>query len=84
MASLEADTAVIGLACPDRQHDAAGYPKFLFDASQSVAILRRGVAVRAWWTIEARFPQILRRRLHELRLLRLFLRTSRMARSVSE
>jgi hypothetical protein len=28
-------------------------------------------------TIEARFPQILRRRLHEFRLLRLFLGTSR-------
>jgi hypothetical protein len=69
--------AVIGLARPDRQHDVPRYAEFLFDARQRIAILRGELPSARCETIEARLPQILRRRLHEFGLLRLLLGTSR-------
>src|SRR5262245_18162403 len=69
-------TREITLARPDRQHDAARHAELFFDACESVAILRCELPSTRSKTIKARLPQILRRRLHEFRLLRLLLGTA--------
>ena len=62
--------AVIGLARPDRQHHIAGHAEHLLDARQRVAVLRGEFLALRGEARECRLAQILRRRLHEFRLLR--------------
>src|SRR5262245_16192933 len=58
-------------ARPDRQQDIAGYADFFLDARQNVAVLRREFSAAQSERLECSLAQILRRRLNELRLLRL-------------
>src|SRR6516164_9194429 len=66
-------SAIVGFASPDCQHHASRHAEFLFDARQRVAVLHGELLAAGGKTVEARFAQILRRRLHELGLLRSFL-----------
>src|SRR5262245_9038678 len=62
---------------PDRQQDIAGYANFSLDPRQGVAVLHREFFTARSERLECSLAQILRRRLHEFRLLRLLLRFAR-------
>ena len=65
--------AVIRFARPDCQHHITRHTEFLFDTGERVVILRRELPAACRQAVEACLAQILRRRLDEFRLLRLFL-----------
>ena len=69
--------AIVGFARPDRQHDTSGHAEFFLDARQRVAILHGKLPAARGKAVEARLAQILRRGLHEFRLLRSLLRLAR-------
>src|SRR4029079_13464892 len=62
---------------PDRQQDIAGYADFPLDPRQGVAVLRGEFSAARSERLECSLAQILRRCLHEFRLLRLLLGLSR-------
>src|SRR5215475_14037217 len=66
-------SAIVSFAPPDCQHHTSRHAEFLFDARQRVAILHGKLLAAGGKTVKARLAQILRRRLHEFRLLRSFL-----------
>src|SRR6516162_4660608 len=68
--------SIVGFAAPDCQDDVAGYAEFLLDARERVVILTCELLTARGETIEGQLAQILCRRLHEFRLLRLLLGTA--------
>ena len=69
--------AVTGLARPDRQHDRAGTPKRCSISRQRRAMLLGELAPLRGERVERALLQVLRRRLHELRLRGLPVRPAR-------
>src|SRR5262245_18296529 len=62
---------------PDRQQDIDGYANFSLDPCKSVAVLHSEFFTARSERLDRRLAQILRRCLHEFRLLRLLLRLAR-------
>src|ERR1043166_2093361 len=59
---------VVALAAPDREHDVARHPELLLDPGERVAVIGIELAAACREAHERRLPEIIRGRLHELRL----------------
>ena len=69
--------AEIGFAAPDRQHHIAGHAEGLSRCAKACRDIGQRVSALRGQATEARLAQILPRRLHEFRLLRLLFRPAR-------